>query len=331
MKSQEIPTLPWERISVDLFQLDGKTYLVSVDHYSDFIEIDWLKNTSATAVINAMKKNFARAGIPRACVSDNGPQFSSHEYSRFACEHGFKPVKSSPYHSKGNGKAESAVKVANNILKKARHEDPYLALLAYRNTPQQGHKFSPAQRLMNRKLRDITVSVPQQLEPHPVSSAEVVNDIMLRRVRSNQQYDKRASPQSLKFSSRNDQVFVKPNPKNKHKPWIYGEVVKKCGHRSFVVNTAVGLIQRNHKQLRKAEITPQAFNKMNQEELEMIPLPDETLPSSIALPTETTEEQVTAPPSLIPLPTEATRTSNGAAIFNSGNTASTSTSFDKNS
>ena len=37
MKYPEIPTLPWERISVDLFQLDGKTYLVTVDHYSDFI------------------------------------------------------------------------------------------------------------------------------------------------------------------------------------------------------------------------------------------------------------------------------------------------------
>ena len=37
MKSQEIPTLPWERISADLFQLDGKTYLVTVDHYNDFI------------------------------------------------------------------------------------------------------------------------------------------------------------------------------------------------------------------------------------------------------------------------------------------------------
>jgi transposase InsO family protein len=131
MKSQEIPTLPWEQISADLFQSDGKTYLVTADHYNDFIEIDWLKNTSATAFINAMKKkNFARAGIPRACVSDNGPQFSSYEYSQFASGYGIKPIKSSPYHSKGNGKTESAVKVAKYILKKARHEDPYLALLA---------------------------------------------------------------------------------------------------------------------------------------------------------------------------------------------------------
>ena len=93
MQSQEIPQFPWERISVDLFQLDGKQYLVSVDHYSDFIEIDSLRNTSATAVINAMKKNFARLGIPQVCISDNGPQFISHEYLRFASEYGFKSIK----------------------------------------------------------------------------------------------------------------------------------------------------------------------------------------------------------------------------------------------
>ena len=39
-------------------------------------------------------------------------------------------MESSPYHSRGNGKAESAVKIAKNILKKSREEDPYIALLA---------------------------------------------------------------------------------------------------------------------------------------------------------------------------------------------------------
>ena len=118
-----------------------------MDHYNDFVEIDLLRNTSATAIINAMKKNFARLAIPQVCVSDNGPQFISHEYSQFASEYGFKSIKSSPCHSRSNGKVESAVKVAKNILKKARQEDPYLALLAYRNTPQQGHTYSPAERI----------------------------------------------------------------------------------------------------------------------------------------------------------------------------------------
>ena len=163
MKSHEIPKLPWSRISVDLFQLAGKNYLVMVDHYSDFIELDHLKNTTANSVIKVMKKNFARHGIPSECVSDNGPQFDSSEYRSFAREYGFTPVKSSPYYSQGNGKAELAVKVAKNILKKSDNEDSYLALLAYRNTPQQGYVYSPAERLMARKLKDIIPMVPSQL------------------------------------------------------------------------------------------------------------------------------------------------------------------------
>ena len=106
-----------------------------------------------------MKRQFAQYGIPDECITDNGTQFESHEYSRFAREYGFIIRKSSPYHRQGNGKAESAVKIAKNILKKSRHEDPYLALLAYRNTPQQGYDYSPAQRL--NCLEDYRTSSPQ--------------------------------------------------------------------------------------------------------------------------------------------------------------------------
>ena len=136
MKSHEIPTRPWSKISADLFQLDGSNYLVMVDHFNDFFELDPLGgNTSANAVIRAMKRQFARHGIPDECITDNGTQFETMNI------HVLLVRKSSPYHSRGNGKAESAVKIAKNILKKSRHEDPYLALLAYRNTPQQGYMY----------------------------------------------------------------------------------------------------------------------------------------------------------------------------------------------
>ena len=71
-----------------------------------------------------MKRTIARHGIPDECITDDGPQFESHEFSSFAREYGFTTIKSSPYHSRGNGKAESAVKISKNILKKSRHEDP---------------------------------------------------------------------------------------------------------------------------------------------------------------------------------------------------------------
>lgn len=65
-----------------------------------------------------------RFGIPQECVNKNELQFDSHEYSQFAKAYGFTMIKSSHYHSHGKGKAEAAVKVGKNILKKSHHENP---------------------------------------------------------------------------------------------------------------------------------------------------------------------------------------------------------------
>ena len=40
MQSHTIPSRPWERVSADLFRLDGSNYLVLMDHYSDYIELE---------------------------------------------------------------------------------------------------------------------------------------------------------------------------------------------------------------------------------------------------------------------------------------------------
>jgi len=122
MKSHETPTRPWSKVSADIFQLAGSNYLVMVDHYSDFFELNYLRNTTASTVTRAMKRNFARQGIPDECITNNGPQFDSHGYSSFAQEYGFTMIKSSSYYSRANGKAESVVKIAKNILKKTRRK-----------------------------------------------------------------------------------------------------------------------------------------------------------------------------------------------------------------
>ena len=93
----------------------------------------------------------------------------------------------------------AAVKIAKNILKKSRYEDPYLALLAYRNTPQQGHTYSPAQRLMSRRLRDVIPMSTSQLQPQTASPNLVLQDIAGRKRRSKMQYDKRASTTQMEF------------------------------------------------------------------------------------------------------------------------------------
>jgi hypothetical protein len=75
MKMQPIPEYPWQFVSQDLFHYKQDEYLVTVDHYSDFIEVDKLDNTRSNTVIEKSKAQFARHGIPEVLLTDNGPQY----------------------------------------------------------------------------------------------------------------------------------------------------------------------------------------------------------------------------------------------------------------
>lgn len=80
LRSTEVPKRPWERIATDLFTYKGKEFLITVDYYSNFWEIDQLASTSASTVITKLKNHFARYGCPDTLVSDNGPQFTSKNF-----------------------------------------------------------------------------------------------------------------------------------------------------------------------------------------------------------------------------------------------------------
>jgi len=104
-----------------------------------------------------MKSMFGRHGIPEIIISDNGPQYSSHEFTEFASNYDFQHVISSPYHPQRNGEVERAVKTVKKLLRNS--HDSNLALLAYRSTPLSWCHLSPSQLLMGRQLRS-TVPAP---------------------------------------------------------------------------------------------------------------------------------------------------------------------------
>ena len=87
-------------------------------------------------------------------ISDNGKQFASAEFKSFAAEWGFSPETSTSRYPQSNGLAENAVKVMKKIILKylETDEDPFLALLAYRNSPLENGK-TPAELMFGRKLR----------------------------------------------------------------------------------------------------------------------------------------------------------------------------------
>ena len=134
-----------------------------MDYYSREIEIyKTTKNVTSADTILKMKNAFSRHGIPDVLISDNGPQFDSAEFRRFAGVWGFEHVTSSPLYPQPNDEAERAVETIKMILKKC--DDEYLALLNYRNTPLP-NGFSPSQLSMGRKLKTRIPCHPDELKP----------------------------------------------------------------------------------------------------------------------------------------------------------------------
>ena len=247
-----VPTLPWQMVSQDLFQLDGVTYLVTVDHYSDFYEIDKLPNIQSSAVIQATKKHFSRYGVPHTLITDNGTQFTSDLFKQFARKYNFHHITSSPYWSQSNGRAEAVVKSAKHILLTA--DDVDLSLLSVRNTAPAGHTFSPAQRLFGRALRMDLPQPVSTLKPSTPPSDIVVKDHANRKMQQKHAYDKRAGPPLTDIPPKT-MVFAKPPPTSTAKAWIPGEIIGSAGPRSYMIRTGSSTIRRNRAQVQEAPPT----------------------------------------------------------------------------
>ena len=80
----EIPTKPWEICATNLFELDKETYNVIADNFSKFFEVKKISSSSSKTVINILKENFSRYGIPIILKTDNGPAYSSSKVRDFA-------------------------------------------------------------------------------------------------------------------------------------------------------------------------------------------------------------------------------------------------------
>ncbi|XP_060874020.1 uncharacterized protein K02A2.6-like [Metopolophium dirhodum] len=89
MISHAVPDLPWQKLGIDLFHHNDKTYLLVVDYYSKFIDIAHLsKGSHAKLVITQLKSIFARFSIPMEIISDNLPPFNASEFKLFCSDWG---------------------------------------------------------------------------------------------------------------------------------------------------------------------------------------------------------------------------------------------------
>ena len=247
--SHEIPDRPWAKIGTDIFTIHDKNYLITVDYYSNFWEVDYLPDMNSKTIIGKLKTHLARYGIPDQIISDNGPQYISKEFQDFCNKWDIEHLTSSPYNSKSNGKAESAVKTAKRIMRKCKESrsDPYLAFLDHRNTPSQGMLSSPAQRLMSRRTKTILPTAPSLLRPEVVDAKYCKRDIKSRQDKHNAKYHPSAE---LPILQEGDTVRLQPF-KLGEKKWQKGTVINRLDQRSYLVDTDSGMLRRNRQHLKK--------------------------------------------------------------------------------
>ena len=251
MMPHDIPDRPWAKVGVDLFSLNNRDYLITVDYYSNFWEVDNLSSTESISVIRKLKAHFARYGIPDVVMSDNGPQFSSERFAKFAETWEFQHDTSSPGHSQSNGKAESAVKTAKKLMKRAElsKSEIYLSFLDHRNTPNDSG-YSPAQCLMNRRTKTLLPVTSNLLKPE--ISVNRHRSLCVSQQRQKSYYDKHSK--DLRSLEEGDVVRMKPIHGQQ---WKKATVCKRLADRSYRVETSDGgTYTRNRVHLRKTTEQP---------------------------------------------------------------------------
>ena len=154
------PEKPWARVHLDFAgQFMGHTFLIAVDAHSKWPEVVPMTTTTSTHTITILRQMFSAYGLPQQLITDNGPQFSSSEFTTFCAANGIKHVRTSPYHPSSNGLAEQFVQSFKIAMKKSDKDGLSLShhlaifLLSYRTTPHATTNVALRMLFLERSIR----------------------------------------------------------------------------------------------------------------------------------------------------------------------------------
>lgn len=287
---------------ISLSQSDAvKTALVVVDSHTKWIEAVPLNHATSATTINCLRDVF-RFGVPRTLVSDDGTQFTSHEFAMFA-DRNITHLRTAPFHPQSNGAAERAVRTIKDGLRKmkvVKLENNLMRLLVnYRRTPQKAGR-SPSEMLLGYQIRSrLDTCFPVAAAPN---SKKESNELL--------------PPMTCAVHVRN----YGSNGK-----WMPGRVTAISGGRMVTVDTPQAIVRRHVDQVctrrgfSRDELPwthPGTISKDNTlsttpldsqppadpdetveaSPQEMLPVPDQHEPAAVPAPLAPATDQETAPP-----------------------------------
>ena len=281
-------TSPWERIHVDFAgPFLGSMFLVLVDSHSKWMEVEPMESTTTERTVEVLRALFARYGLPKCLVSDNGPQFVSKEFAEFLAANGVRHIRSAPYHPATNGAAERFVQTFKQALRAGKNDRGNVRqklaqfLMMYRNTPHATTGVSPTELFLKRRARTrLDVMRPASID-----------HVYEKQMEQKGNHDKRCRPREFQVGQAVWVRNVKDGPK-----WLLGEVCAKTGSVSYEVCVAGQVWKRHADQMVSQTGTQLSFpdeaTSMDLDISVLPPVESPTLSPEIAVPTANESERV---------------------------------------
>ncbi|XP_055910799.1 uncharacterized protein K02A2.6-like [Eupeodes corollae] len=232
-KSSLIPWNPsysvWSRVHADFAGPIGNFYFfIVIDSFSKWVEVFKTKEITSSFTISKLRELFCRYGLVDVLVTDNGRQFTSHEFSTFTKNNGVKHIFTAPGHPAANGQAENFVKILKkSILANLKdHKNVCIDtilnrfMVDYRNTKHCSTGESPAKLFFGRVLKTRFSS----LKP-PITREKILDS--QHKIVANYKGNRNAE------FSKGQKVMIR-DYRNINKPsWTQATVRKQLGPRTY--------------------------------------------------------------------------------------------------
>lgn len=166
MQRKLMPERAWQEIAIDFFSAkECATFLVLIDYYSRYTKVMEMKGTTARKTIEALENVFIEQTYPETIRCDNGPPFSSEEFSQYCTSKNIKLSRTIPYwpqmnglverHNRGILRALRIAKATKEDWRKAIRDYEYM----YNTTPHSMTGKAPLELLSGRPIKDLLPSL----------------------------------------------------------------------------------------------------------------------------------------------------------------------------
>ena len=116
---QDLPSGPWDKVGIDLFQHKSHDYLLVADYISNFLLFGKLNNQTAAHVMSLLKTIFLEDGIPAYMFTDKERHFTSAVVQGFTKCYQLEILHSTPRYPQSNQFIDPMVKIVKQTIKKA--------------------------------------------------------------------------------------------------------------------------------------------------------------------------------------------------------------------